>query len=507
MRTQARVFQKSSGLLFLLVGLLMAAPQEPNTPESESFETDETKKTERVMVIPLSDDKKFMVDEVQSEFINAALDRAEEEGYSRVVLEIDTNGGIVYYATAMTERLLRMKIPTTAFVLKKAISAGTFIAWTCDDIVMAPLTNMGDAQVIMQTQDGIEEAPEKFVSVYRADWKKASREKGRSFALARGFFDVSAEVMRVGTESQFSFITRADYDRLPQDKQLPILEIICEKDHLLTLDAADWQRLGIATIHEDVATYLETLGFGPDQIERVDMKTNQSILRYIGSNKWIFILLTMIGLNGLYMELKAPGFGIPGLTAIVCFTLVFGSRYFLGTANSFEIGLFVVGLLLCMVEIFVLPGFGVAGLAGLAAVFGALLLASLPDFGGFPKYDFQFEMVNEAMLSLATSFVLSIVIFIALVPLMFKLPAVNRMMLPNDMKAENGFVMDTVSAEDDLVGSHGKAQGGLRPSGKVLLDDGRFLDVVSDGTYVDDGLPVEIIKVDGNRIIVRPTVV
>jgi len=490
-------------LMALLIGVSFAAPFSQQPPEQPVPETT-AQASERVMLIPVSDDDTYMVDETQAEFIIAALDRAEDEGYDRVVLVIDTFGGYVFSAREMTERLLRMKIPTVAYVETKAISAGAFIAWACDEIVMEELTSLGNAQMIMQTAEGIEAAPEKAVSVYRDDWQKASTLKGRSYDLARSFFDIDIELLRVGTEDAFSFTTRKAYDRLDETTRPPILEVVCEAGELLTLNAEEAAELGVATLATSLDAFLTSINADTRQTESMDMTTNQEILRYLGANKWIFLILTLIGLNGLYMELKAPGFGIPGLTAIVCFTVVFGSRYFLGTADAFEMMLFVIGLLLCVAEIFVLPGFGVAGVLGLVSIFSSLVLASLPDLGGFPRFDWQWEMIGDAAVPLFASFALSVFTTIFVLPTLFELPLAQRNLLPNEMRPEQGFVMDTVPERDNLVGVRGVAEGSLRPTGKMRTEDGRFVDVVSDGVFIDGGTPVHIDRIDGNRVIVRP---
>jgi len=484
------------GLPLLLAALSGVLVQEPEPVATEQG-------GQKVMIIPVSDDESFMVDETQAEFIIAALDRAEEEGYARVVLVLDTFGGYVFSAREMTERLLRMKIPTTAYVETKAISAGVFIAWACNDIVMEELTTMGNAQMIMQTPEGIEAAPEKAVSVYRDDWQKASTVRNRSFALARAFFDIDVETLRVGTETEFTFMTRRQYDRLPEETRPPILEVICESGELLTLNADEAAKLGIATVQPSLEAYLESIDADTSVTEEMEMTVNQEILRYIGANPWIFLVLTLIGLNGLYMELKAPGFGIPGLTAIVCFTVVFGARYFLGTADAFEMTLFVVGLLLCAAEIFVIPGFGVAGVLGLVSIFTSLVLASLPDLGGIPRFDWQWEMIRDASLPIFGSFALSVVTVIFVVPLVFEVPMAQRNLLPNEMTAEAGFVYDSVPERDLLVGQEGIVEGGLRPTGKIRLADGHVIDVVSEGVYVDSGAAVLVDRVEGNRVIVR----
>lgn len=459
----------------------------------------------RVKVIPLSDEGRYMVDKVQAEFIIAELDRAEEEGYDRVILKIDTYGGMVFSARDIAERILRLNIPTTAFVETKAISAGAFIAWACDEIIMAPLTSLGDAQMITQTMEGIEAAPEKMVSVYRSDWEKYSDASGRSFAVARSFFEADLELLRVGTETSWTFILRQDYDALPTDQQEPILEVVCRKGELLTLHAEKAERLGLVRVEQDFDTYLANIGISPGSITKSNMAFNQKLMRFLGSNPWIYLVLLIVGLNGVYMEIKAPGFGIPGFTALVCFGVLFGARYFLGTASMLEMIIFGLGIVLCVVEIFVLPGLGIAGITGISMMMGALVLSALPSFG-FGNIPPEFmTMLRDWSLYTLGALALSVILMITLIPVIFTLPALERRIgLPDDFRRESGYVMDTVVDRDQVLGMVGTVQGGLRPTGKMELEDGRVLDVVTDMGFVESGTPVIVAQVDGNRIVVRP---
>lgn len=464
---------------------------------------DAAAKAGRVLVVPVSDEGKFMVDQVQAEFIIDALDRAEEESFARVVLVIDTFGGVVMSAREITERLLRLSIPTTAYVETKAISAGTFIAFACDDIVMEEKSTLGDAQMIMQTMEGIEEAPEKLVTVYRSDWKKACDAKGHPFPLALGFFEIDAEVLWVGQGDDRQFILREDYDQLPEDQRAPIIRVISKKGQLLTLHAGEAEELGLARVVPSLDDYLESAGFRRSDVDRQEMSWKRRVLRFLGANNWIFFVLVLVGLNGLYMEIKAPGFGIPGLAAIVCFAIVFGSRYLLGTASELEIFLFVVGVLLALAEIFVIPGFGVTGIAGLILIFGSLLLASLPEFDGLPQNELEWEWVTGMLGLVLVSFLASMMTMFFVLPSLLKVPAIQVRMLKTEFRAEDGYIMDTVDDRAHLVGLEGRVEGGLRPTGKVRLDDGRLLDVVADGTFIDDRTRVRINQIDGNRVIVR----
>lgn len=457
------------------------------------------------LVIPVSDNGKYMVDQVQADWIVDALDRAEEQGYQQIILKIDTYGGIVFSAREITERLLRTKVPTIAYVETKAISAGTFIAFACNEIVMEAKTTMGDAQMIMQSvEGGIEEAPEKFVTVYRSDWKKACDEKGHSFAIAQGFFDVAAEVLWVEEGNTRSFILRDEYDQLEEDQRPKIIRVVSKAGQLLTLHSGEAAELGLAVEVDSFDAFLESKGLNTEDLDYLEMTARDEILRFFGANGWIFFLLVIIGLNGLYMEIKAPGFGIPGLTALVCFAIVFGSRFMLGTASGFEIAIFIAGVALAAIEIFVLPGFGVFGILSLVFVFGSLLLASLPDMGELPlEYDMQWEWLYAVSFNLVASFAGSLLLFAAIVPSILKTKFVQRRMLATELTPAAGYVMDTVSGRDDLKGAQGVAEGDLRPAGKMRLQDGRLLDVVSDSGYIDDDTPLRVVAIDGNRILVR----
>ena len=478
---------------------------EPGAPETVGVVQDGA---EKVMVIPLTDNNRYMVDQVQADFIVKALDRAEEENFDRVILKIDTYGGVVMSARDITERLLRLKVKSVAYVETKAISAGTFIAYACDEIVMGEHTTLGDAQMIMQTAEGIEEAPEKAVTVFRADWRKACEMKNRSFALARGFFEVGVEVLKVGSEQNFTFMTRDDYEFLKESERPAILKIVVREGELLTLFAKEAGELGIARVVKDFDAYLTAESIDAASVEEVDMDFKQEVLRFLGANPWIFMLLTLIGLNGIYMEIKMPGFGVPGLTAILCFTIVFGTRFILGTASGIELALFVVGIMMCVAEIFVVPGFGVTGILGIVFMFGALVFASLPDFGDvpipIPQTDFQWQWMGSMVRFTAGSFVLSFVAFFVLVTAVFKSPLARPAVLSAEMTAEAGYVAEMVPDADTLKGLHGTVMGGLRPAGKVEFEDGRRVGVVSEGPFVEDGEQVKVLRIEGNRIIVRP---
>lgn len=453
----------------------------------------------KTVVLPISDEGEYMVDQVQAEWVEEMLDRAEAEGAARVVLEIDTFGGVVFSARSINERLLRMEIPTLAYVKTKAISAGAFIAFACDEIHMGPATTIGDAQMVVQTMEGgIEVAPEKFLTVYRSDWKKACDANGHPFPVALAFFDAETELLECQGDPRF--MTRRDYDRLEEDERPPIVRVVSEPGELLTLHSGEMEEMGLASVHDSLDGLMAALGVS-DPV-RLQMDTNQKVLRFLGLNQWLFFILLIVGLNGLYMEIKTPGFGVSGLTAMVCFAIVFGSRYMLGTAEPYEIAIFCLGILLAIVEIFVLPGFGVAGVLGILLTLGALLLASLPEFRFLPE-EFAWDWARDTAVWIMSAFVASLGSFALLAPAILSLPFVQRRMLATELTVEAGYVVDTVPEHEAIIGVRGRSVGVLRPSGRIELDDGRLVDVVSGDGYIDRGTLVEVVELDGNRVIVR----
>jgi len=459
----------------------------------------------KVLVLPLHDDEDYMVDAIQAEFLIAALDAAEEQNYDSVILSIDTYGGIIHSAREINERLLRLNIPVTAYVEKKAISAGTFIAFACNEIVMEQMTTLGDAQVIMQTPGGFEEAPEKVVTVFRSDWKKACDSRGHSFALVQGFFDVSAEVLLVGDPDQRQFLLREEYDALPEKERPPIQRVVSKAGQLLTLHAAEAEELGLARVFSDFDAFLAAESIDSHAVVHLDMEWNHRILRFLGANSWIFVLLTLIGLNGIYAELKTPGFGIPGFTAIVCFAIVFGTRYILGTASGLEIAIFALGLLLCAAEIFLTPGVGLLGLGGLLCVLAALVWSFLPEFGPVPtvpSHPLEFQILGRGFLATFSALILSFGSFALGLPIFLKIPAVQRRLLGPVQDPKHGWVMDTVE-EEQVLGQHGRVEGGLRPAGRMRLPGGRLLEVSSLEGFLEHGAEVRVEEVQGNVILVR----
>jgi membrane-bound serine protease (ClpP class) len=221
----------------------------------------------------------------------------------------------------------------------------------------------------------------------------------------------------------------------------------------------------------------------------------------------ITVLLFVVGLVALYIELSAPGISLGGLVAGLCFTLFFWSRFLGGTAGWLELILFLAGLVFLAFELLVFPGFGVCGLAGIALISISLILAS-QDFviPGTPR---QLERFAISMMVLVGSFFLFLGAALFVTRHFGRFPVLNRLALENPTEAWDRHPADDGKATSipnthfqAALGDLGIADSPLRPAGKAIFDD-EYLDVVADGTFVDAGSMVRIVKMQGNRVVVR----
>src|SRR5690606_1220113 len=272
---------------------------------------------------------------------------------------------------------------------------------------------------------------------------------------------------------------------------------VVEEGQLLSLTAEEARRLGVADLV--VPTFealLGTLGLAERPVQAHAVTTTERVLRFLGSPVVASILMLMM-MGGLYFELQTPGVGFAGAMALIGAALFFAPHYALGLAESWEIVLFVVGLVLLAVEVFVIPGFGVAGVAGIVLVIGSLMAALLPNVGfAFPSG----TDVAQAAATLASSFVLLILLAVSLGRYLPRSERFNRLVLAPDFTAAEGYT--SADSDETLLGQTGRTLSPLRPAGVADIG-GRRIDVVAQGTFVPPGTPVEVVSVRGSRVEVR----
>ena len=409
-----------------------------------------------------------MIDNALAQYVQRSLDDAEGAGASAVVFRVDTFGGLLEAADKIRTSILSSAVPTVAVIDRNAASAGAIIAYATHRIVMVPGASMGAATAV----DGTGEyAPEKVQSYTRGMIRATAEATGRDPRLAEAMVDETIEVPGV-----------------------------VDGETLLTVSSAEALRLGIAdAVLPSADAAVEALGLADREQVAHGASRAERVLRFLGSPVLASILMMMM-MGGLYFEIQTPGVGFAGAVALVGAALFFAPHYLLGLVQTWEIALFVVGVGLLLVEVFVTPGFGVFGVAGIAATLGALLIALIPNVGfAFPT-DAE---VAQATTTLAAALVLVVLLAVSLGRLLPKSERLNRLVLAPTLSSVEGYTSaDTVAT---LVGQRGTALTGLRPAGTAEVGGVR-VDVVSEGPFVTPGAAVEVVSAAGSRVVVREVV-
>jgi membrane-bound serine protease (ClpP class) len=222
-------------------------------------------------------------------------------------------------------------------------------------------------------------------------------------------------------------------------------------------------------------------------------------------------LLLMVGLLGLYVEFNTPGLGLAGLVAVICFTILIGSKYLIGLANWVEVALFVVGILLLLIELFLIPGFGIPGFAGIACILAGLfgmLIKNAPDRLPWPQSDFDWLWFTYGVSSILLGFAGFVILAILLGKCIPKVGFLSGLiLLPTAAKKGDEIEVSMTSPPEKgevcvKVGQTGEAVSRLRPAGKARFGDA-VVDVVAEGAFIDRGAKVEIIAIYGNRVVVK----
>lgn len=386
-------------------------------------------------------------------FLERNIEKAEEDGTDHVVLEIYTPGGRVDAALHIAKIMRETEIPITAYVVKNAFSAGAYIALNADQIVMKPSTTIGSAAVI-DSQGNT--AGQKAESAWKAEMLAAAELNERDPLYAEAMVDPDVEIPELGLE----------------------------KGELLTLTASEAIKVGYAEkIAEDRQELLAHLNLDDAKIVESEPTLADKIARFV-TNPVVVPILLSLGSLGLVLELYTPGFGLAGSIGALSLLLFFYGHMIAGLAGWEAILLFGTGLVLIILELF-LPG-GIIGILGVVAMLTGLILA-----GG---------SLSGILIAIAIAIVVTVIGSYFFIRSFGYNGPLKRLVLFDSTSSEKGYLSH--QERTDLTGRVGIAATPLRPSGSVKLDD-EYLDVVTEGSYIEKGKTVKIIKVSGGRVVVR----
>jgi membrane-bound serine protease (ClpP class) len=476
-------------------------------------------------------------------FVRREARKALSAGAEFIIFEIDTFGGRVDSALQITSFITSIKNASTIAWVRNSDgsmgvswSAGALIAFSCADIYMASGTSMGAAAPVLEGTGGVEAAGEKTVAAVRSQIAALAERNGHPVGLALAMVDFDVELWEVSeADGRIGILTLPELERLEAvspEGTVERLSLISPAGKLLSLSSGDARRYGLVReLVDDREALLAETGAAKIAGES-SPGISDEIVAFLNSGP-VQVILILLGLVMIFLELNTPGIGIPGVVAMIAFLAVFGSGALLGRVDSPEIILFLLGIGFLAVEIFVLPGFGIMGIAGLLMI-GLSLLFSMQDFI-IPRFEWEWELMGRNAV-VVTVGILAAITGIAVIALLGpKIRIFDRLTLQTRITGTSSGALaessppaasgspaggGVPSAEDSaarviaglpvfggdytsLLGKTGQVTATLRPAGKAEFA-GRILEVEAEGVFVEPGSTVRVIRVLGNRLIVEP---
>lgn len=416
-----------------------------------------------VYVVPIEG----VIDLGLAPFVARVLAEAEKTGAAAVILDVNTFGGRVDAAVQIRDSLLKARVPTVAFVNKRAISAGALISLAAEKLAMADGGTIGAATPVQAGLPGAGAQPvaEKTVSYVRKEFRATAESRKRPPLFAEAMVDADV-----------------------------VIRGVIEKGKLLTLTTDEALKHKVADFRADtIEAVLDQLKLGNAEIRRASANWAEEVVRFL-THPVLSSLLITLAMIGIIVELRTPGFGIPGAVGIASLALFFYGHWLVQLAGWEEVLLVAGGLILLIIEIFVTPGFGLAGAIGIVAIVAAFVLSLV---GGGATATFWLTAAARVVFSL----VFAIVGSLLLMRILPSLPVGRKLVLQDKLSATEGYAS---APESDrlLLGKTGHAHSPLRPAGIADID-GERVDVVADGEHIDAGEPIRVTRVDGNRVVVR----
>ena len=395
-------------------------------------------------------------------YIQRAVKEAAEVGAVALILDIDTPGGRVDAAEIISDALTDSEVPVYSLINRRAYSAGALIALSTSRIYMRPASVIGAATPVDGTGT---KAPEKIVSAMRSQMRALAESNGLEPEVAAAMVDEDIEI-----------------------------DGVVESGKLLTLTTEEAVEIGYAEAIEDLDALLVELGHEGATVVTLELNWAERLVRFFSSSLVSPFLLSL-GFLGLLIEIRTPTFGLAGTMGLISLGLFFGSNMIVGLAGLEDVLIVGAGLVLLGIEAFVVPGFGIFGVAGIVAILAGLYMSLLGNIPTMPDFTRAAWVLTSSMLLLIGS----------AWALIRTLPSSSRL-------AESGIFLlakttsaigyESAEVRSDLVGKHGTAITDLRPAGTALVGDER-IDVVSESEWISAGTPVKILSAEGYRHIVR----
>lgn len=403
-----------------------------------------TENQELVYVIPLKEE----ITKASEKYVQMSIDEAERMEAKKIIIELDTYGGLVDSAEKIKKHINSTDIETICYINSKAESAGVLIALSCDKIFMSPYATIGSAETIPNT--------EKILSMWKSMLRNAAQNSGRDPQVVEAMADVDVEIEGVSERGKLLNLTSQE---------------------ALELGISDGEAVGLDNV-------LASVDVENPQLETIEEDFSTKVAKFL-SQQWISSLLLVIGITALIIEFFIPGFGVFGIVGALSLFLFFGSNVLVGNATWFSLMFFILGAILIVVELFV-PGFGLPGISG-------IILTILGITTSMQTLEQAFMAILIALIVGALS------IFV-----IFKYGLNSRTFknITLEKSIQGNSNIDVLEKKLIRIGDMGRSLTVMRPYGFIEINGEKF-DATAESNFIGKNSVVEVIGLKGNTIIVK----
>jgi membrane-bound serine protease (ClpP class) len=415
-------------------------------------------------------------------YLNKGLEEADALNADAVLLHLNTYGGTLVDADSMRTAILYNRIPVYVFIDNNAASAGALISIACKKIFMRPGANIGAATVV-EGHTG-EQAPDKYQSYMRSLIRSTAETHGQDTIVS-------------GRDTTFRWVRNPLIAEAMVDERVHIPQVN-DSGKVLTLTANEAVKVGYCdgiadNVDEVITRYLNY----PDYRMITYRPSFYDNLMGFLTNPALQAILIMIIIAGIYFELQSPGVGFPSIAALAAALLYFTPLYLDGLVQHWELIIFIIGIILALLEIFVIPGFGVAGISGIILIGTGLVFASL-DNDWFSFRYVEMPDITRSVLTVLSGTLLSFVSILYLSSRIGEKGMFRKIALVTDLESSGSVDLN----DNQLLGQTGAAMTNLRPSGKIIIG-GEIYDAISNQGFIENGTEVKVVKFENMQLYVE----
>jgi len=412
-----------------------------------------------------------------------AFEEALSLGADYILIHINTYGGMLNIADSIRTRILNSSVPVMVFIDNQAISAGALICIAADSIYMRPGGSIGAATVVDQTGAVV---PDKYQSFMRSTMRATAEAHGKDTIIK-------------GTDTTYVWHRDPHIAEAMVDPRL-VVEGVVDSGKVLTLTVEEAIQVGYCEGKANtLGEVLEKAGLSDYKVEHYELRSIDSIILFLLSPVVQSILILLI-IGGIYFELQTPGIGFPLGLAVVAALLYFAPLYIEGLAQNWEILAFILGVILLVLEIFVIPGFGIAGISGIILILLSLTLGVIDNivfkFEGIAALSFVAKVFARILITVLLAFGLSL----WLSRKIGKSGFFKGLSLDARQERSEGFIGVDIH-QKEMIGKTGIAYTVLRPSGKIRIE-GELFDAMAEIGYIKKGDAVKVIRDEAGRLYV-----